>query len=107
MNQALEQYSVDELLAAIAAKGSAANRAATEHEQQTMRDQAAREKAIADQKRHTRRGQDPVKWAQEMAEGGLPVAAARTFAEVLAVIFNRLEAVEELSPAHMRTEKRG
>lgn len=108
----LDQFSIDELLAAIAAKGNTNLRAANEHEQQAIRDQAAREKAIADQKRRTRRGQDPVKWAEEMAQGGLPITAAKVMAEVLSVIYERLAALESAQhnaqPAHMRdVERRG
>jgi ABC-type uncharacterized transport system permease subunit len=127
MNQTLEQYSVDELLAAIAAKGQANLRAANELEQQSMRNNAAQKEAERAAARFNRQNQTPVQWAQCMAEAGLPVAAARVFAEVLAVIYNRLEAVEGLSassralndlsqrvarieataPVHMKTEKRG
>jgi hypothetical protein len=94
VNQVLEQFSIDELLAAIAAKGNANMHAHQAHEQQSIRDQAAREKMEAERRRMTRRGQDPVKWAEEMAHGGLPIASAKVFAEVLSVIYERLEALE-------------
>jgi hypothetical protein len=108
----LDQYSIDELLAAIAAKGNTNVSAANEHEQQSIRGQAAREKALAEQYRRTRRAQDPVKWAEEMAQGGLPIAAAKVMAEVLSVIFERLTALESAQhnarPAHLRNvETRG
>ncbi len=105
----LDQYSIDDLLAAIAAKGQANMCAANEREQQTMREQQAREKAAAERNRFIRRNQSPVKWAEEMAQGGLPIAAAKVMAEVLSVIFNRLDALEAAQqPAHMRdVERRG
>ena len=107
----LEQFSIDELIAEVAARGNRAQQQATQHEQETMRDQAAREKAITDQRRFTRRGQDPVKWAEEMAHGGLPITAAKVMAEVLSVIFERLSALESTqhnTPLHLQSvERRG
>ncbi len=102
----LDQFSIDELIAAIAARGQ---QAATEHEQQTIRDQQTRVQAQAVADRYSRRNQSPVQWGQQLAEAGVPVRAASIFAEVLAIIFNRLEALEATKqPAHMQgVERRG
>ncbi len=102
----LDQFSIDDLLAAIAAKGQANMRAANELEQQSMRNNAAQKEAERAAALRTRQGQSPVQWAQCMAEAGLPVAAARIFAEVLAVIFNRLEAVEAREMQFATLERR-
>ena len=109
MIQALEQYSIADLIAAIEEKQATQSQAAQAHEQQVLRDYDAQVKADRQMARFTRQNQNPVQWGQCMADAGLPVSAARVFAEVLAAIYNRLEAVEAAQrPAHLRdVEQRG
>jgi hypothetical protein len=97
MNQALERYSLADLIAAVEAKQGAQTQAAQEREQQSWRDHEEQVKKVRQIGQFARQNQNPVQWAQDMADAGLPVSAAKVFAEVLATIFNRLEAVEGLS----------
>lgn len=107
MIQELEQYSIADLLAAVEAKQIAQTTAALASEQQAIRDQQERVRAQHVADRHSRRNQTPVQWAQCMADTGLPVTTAKIIAEVLAVIYNRLEAVEAAQqPAHLRGVER-
>jgi hypothetical protein len=110
MNQALEQYSLADLIAAVEAKQGAQTQAAQQNEQQSWRDHEEQKKKAKQVAQFARQNQNPVQWAQCMAEGGLPVTAAKVFAELLATIYNRLEAVEaaQQQPAHLRrVERRG
>jgi hypothetical protein len=104
MNQALEQYSLADLIAAVEAKQGAQTQAAQEREQQSWRDHEEQKKKARQIAQFARQNQNPVQWAQDMADAGLPVTAAKVFAELLATIYNRLEAVEaaQQRPAHLR-----
>jgi hypothetical protein len=110
MNQALEQYSLADLIAAVEAKQSAQTQAAQEREQQGWRDHEEQVKKVRQIGQFARQNQNPVQWAQDMADAGPPVSAAKVFAELLATIYNRLEVVEtaQRQPAHLRgVERRG
>lgn len=110
MIQALEQYSIADLTAALEAKQLAQSRATQARDQQVARDYDAQVKTANQIARFARQNQNPVQWAQCMADAGLPISAAKVFAEVLATIFNRLEAVEaaQQQPPHMQgVERRG
>jgi hypothetical protein len=104
----LDHISTADLEAALAARQAAENARIGDHMQQAFRDHDARVKAARERVAQLRTAQDPTQWAQDMAHGGLPVASAMVMAEVLAVIFNRLTALETAQqPAHMRgVEKR-
>jgi hypothetical protein len=109
MIQALEQYTIADLLAAVEAKQAAQTQAAQQKEQQSWRDHEEQKKQVKQIAQFARQNQNPVQWGQNMAEAGLPVTAAKVFAELLATIYNRLEAVEaaQQQPAHLRgVEKR-
>jgi hypothetical protein len=63
-------------------------------------------------RRNSRREQDPVAWGTELAQAGMPLAAAKIMAELVSVIFKRLSALEAAqynsTPRHMQgVERRG
>jgi len=112
MNAALENISTAELEATLAARQTAAISKANEQQRQTWQ---AHEDAVQARKEANRVAwavQSPYDWGTLLASAGIPVAAARIFAECLAVIFKRLtalesfeqriKALENTQPAHMR-----
>jgi hypothetical protein len=106
MNQALEQFSLADLIAAVEAKQGAQTQAAQQNEQQSWRDHEEQKKKAKQVAQFARQNQNPVQWAQNMAEAGLPVSAAKVFAEVLAFIYNRLDAAEGHAAQFSALERR-
>jgi len=113
----LTQVSTKELEAALAARQAAATHNAQQREQQTWRDHTDAVQARKDANQIKWGGQSPYEWGEHFAYAGIPLAAARIFAECVAAIFKRLAAVESFEqriktleknqqPAHMQGVER-
>src|SRR5258708_2091828 len=107
-NALLENISTEELQEALAARQTGAINRANEHQRQTWQAYEDEKKARTEANQVQWQRQSPYDWGRHFVSAGIPVAAARIFAECVAVIFKRLAALEKnQQPAHLRDlEKR-
>jgi transposase len=99
----LDHISTEDLQAALAARQAKENAQQNEHQYQAVRDYDAKVKAAREQAQLARLDLNPQQWAQQMADRGLPVSVASVVGEVLAVLFNRIDALENQKPKPRKT----